>query len=148
MIPFSFSLFYLIYLTSWLSSPGITSLRATSLLIIKASPSPCKNGLIVMGALSLLLNIVVLYIKICSTYSGAGESACKENLDWKSISFYFPLSPARKECMRQTLMSHWFRYDEIIIKVRESQREYLTAPVPVMSHIQRRVSGLCPLNAL
>ncbi|KAH0670317.1 hypothetical protein KY285_024584 [Solanum tuberosum] len=31
--------------------------------------------------LSLLLNIVVLYIKICSTYSGAGESACKENLD-------------------------------------------------------------------
>lgn len=123
---------------------------ATSLPIIKASPSPCKNDLIVMEALSLLLNIVagsLPYIKICSTYSGAGESACKENLDWRSIYLYFPPSPARKGCMGQTLMSHWFRYDEIIIKVRESQPEYLTRRLN-MSHIQRRVAGLCPLNAL
>lgn len=33
-------------------------------------------------------------------------------------------------------------YDEILIKVRESQPEYLTGRL----NIQRRVAGLCPLN--
>ncbi|KAI5329557.1 hypothetical protein L3X38_028954 [Prunus dulcis] len=38
-------------------------------------------------------------------------------------------------------------YDDIITKIRESQPEYLTGRVN-MSYIQRRLAGLCPLNAL
>ncbi|KAK1565776.1 hypothetical protein Q3G72_034742 [Acer saccharum] len=38
-------------------------------------------------------------------------------------------------------------YDETIIKVRESQTEYLTGKLN-MSHVQRRFAGLCPLSAL
>ncbi|KAK9198209.1 hypothetical protein WN944_013393 [Citrus x changshan-huyou] len=37
-------------------------------------------------------------------------------------------------------------YDEIIAKIRESQPEYLTGKLN-MSHIQRRLAGLCPLTA-
>ncbi|CAN0905932.1 O-fucosyltransferase 37 [Linum grandiflorum] len=37
-------------------------------------------------------------------------------------------------------------YDSIINKARESEPEYLTGKLN-MSHIQRRLSGLCPLNA-
>lgn len=37
-------------------------------------------------------------------------------------------------------------YDETIAKIRESQPEYLTGKLN-MSHIQRRLAGLCPLNA-
>jgi len=38
-----------------------TEESTTSLPIIKASPSPCKKDLIVMEALSLLLNIVAVF---------------------------------------------------------------------------------------
>lgn len=38
-------------------------------------------------------------------------------------------------------------YDYIITKVRESQPEYLTGRLN-MSYTQRRLAGLCPLNAL
>ncbi|KAK7840410.1 o-fucosyltransferase 37, partial [Quercus suber] len=38
-------------------------------------------------------------------------------------------------------------YDDIITKVRESQPEYLTGRLN-MTYIQRRLAGLCPLNAL
>ncbi|CAN1802218.1 O-fucosyltransferase 37 [Linum perenne] len=38
-------------------------------------------------------------------------------------------------------------YDRIIHKARESEPDYLTGRLN-MSHIQRRLSGLCPLNAL
>lgn len=38
-------------------------------------------------------------------------------------------------------------YDETIIKVRESQTEYLTGKLN-MSHVQRRFAGLCPLTSL
>lgn len=37
-------------------------------------------------------------------------------------------------------------YDETIAKIRESQPEYLTGKLN-MSHIQRRLAGLCPLTA-
>ncbi|KAJ0048099.1 hypothetical protein Pint_15706 [Pistacia integerrima] len=38
-------------------------------------------------------------------------------------------------------------YDETIAKIRQSQPEYLTAKLN-MTHVQRRLAGLCPLNAL
>ena len=37
-------------------------------------------------------------------------------------------------------------YDDVITKVRESQPEFLTGSLN-MSHAQRKLAGLCPLNA-
>ncbi|KAJ4821864.1 hypothetical protein Tsubulata_038437 [Turnera subulata] len=39
------------------------------------------------------------------------------------------------------------KYDKIIAKIRESQPQYLTGRLN-MNHMERRLAGLCPLNAL
>lgn len=59
------------------------------------------------------------------------------------------LPPSPVKCIGQSgcLTSLGSEYEKIIIQVRESQHEYLTGRLN-MSHIQRRVAGLCPLNAL
>lgn len=84
----------------------------------QSKPMQDKKDLFVMEAHSLLLNRVagsLPYIKISSTYSvrswGIGLQG-KSGFHLRSIYLYFPPSPARKGCMGQTLMSHWFRYDE------------------------------------
>lgn len=73
----------------------------TSLLIIKASPSPCKNDLIVMGALSLLLNRVFYTLRFAAPIQELGNRLARKILiESPYLSIFLYLRLEKNVCVK------------------------------------------------